>query len=141
MYMPIIGGVLIGLAASGVLYFLGRIAGVSGVAKGLVSWTTPHSDRAWRILFLLGIIVGGYVVMQMYPERLGNMQSISLARLLPGALLVGFGTAMANGCTSGHGVCGLGRKSGRSFVAIILFLTSAVVTTYLLLHVFHIQAL
>lgn len=137
MMNALIGGFAIGLSAVGMMYFFGKIAGVSGIVKGSFSKGISMYDLEWRLLFLFGVIVGGGGMIFFFPAQVSLPASISLWRLIPGAIFVGLGTAMANGCTSGHGVCGLGRKSGRSVVAITLFLFSAILTTYILLHVLH----
>lgn len=97
----LLGGVLIGLSATLLLWSIGRIAGISGIVNGLS--TAPRSDRAWRAAFLLG-------------------------------LMIGFGTHMGNGCTSGHGVCGLGRLSWRSLAAVLTFMATAIATVFVMRH-------
>ena len=137
MITAVAGGVLIGLAASLMLLFLGRIAGVSGITKGIFAPNVSASDLYWRISFLLGIFVTGGVYFLFLKGQMVEFDSIAWARIIPAAVLIGLGSAMANGCTSGHGVCGLGRRSKRSLFAIILFLCSGFLTTYILLHVLH----
>jgi hypothetical protein len=125
-----IGGLMIGLAAAIMLLGLGRIAGVSGLtarATGIASSSTP---RSIAIAFVVGLPLGGLIVSlatsgiaTTYPE---------LAPLLIGGLLVGFGTRLGSGCTSGHGVCGLSRLSQRSIVATVMFMASGFVTVGLM---------
>ena len=130
------GGLLIGLAAVLLMLLDGRIAGVSGIAAGLV-WPergAPSGSGLWRALFLLGLVAGagGYAALgfPMAPPRTGFPPLL----LVIAGLLVGYGTALAGGCTSGHGVCGLARLSPRSFVATGVFLGVAIVTTFVTRH-------
>ena len=121
------GGALIGLGASILLLFSGRIAGISGIAfEALIG----ASDRAWRLAFLGGLLVGGRVLLRMRPDSF----VIALARpdavLIVAGLLVGFGTRLGNGCTSGHGVCGLSRLSPRSLAATLTFIATGALTVY-----------
>ena len=129
----LIGGLLIGLSASLLLWLNGRIAGISGILFGLLS--DGPGERAWRWLFVAGLILGagGYVALSggAAPIR----QGFPIPLLLLAGFLTGFGTTRANGCTSGHGVCGLARLSLRSLVATVTFLGLAIITTYLLRHV------
>ncbi|HUN94348.1 MAG TPA: YeeE/YedE thiosulfate transporter family protein [Burkholderiaceae bacterium] len=131
------GGALIGLAAVALLAADGRIAGVSGIAAGL--WGAPRGDRAWRWLFNLGLVVGAGA------WTLGGLASVPVARpefpaplLVVAGLLVGYGTSLAGGCTSGHGVCGLARFSSRSLVATLVFLGVAMLTTFIVRHGLHV---
>ncbi len=129
----LIGGALIGVSASLLLWLNGRIAGISGIAGGLVS--PSKGDIGWRALFLIGL-VGGVAI---YRLAGGGLQSIeinsSIPVLLIGGLLVGLGTGIGGGCTSGHGVCGMARLSPRSIVATLVFLVVAAVTVYVVRHV------
>lgn len=127
------GGVLIGLAATLLLWLNGRVAGVSGIFNGVIF---PHKgDIAWRIAFLMGLIIAGGAYMAWVPGASLPRADYSRPALIAAGLLVGFGTRMGNGCTSGHGVCGLGRLSLRSLVAVVTFMTTAIATTFLLRHV------
>jgi len=126
------GGVLIGLASLLLLWLNGRIAGVSGIAAGLLD--RDYGELAWRALFLLGLVLGaaGYVALtgDAPPAR----TDFPRPTLVLAGLLVGYGAALANGCTSGHGVCGIGRLSRRSLVATAVFLVVAMATTTLIRH-------
>lgn len=118
------GGVLIGLAAAGMWILSGRIAGVSGI---LASSLSRAGDRSWRVAFLAGLIGAGFVMTLVAPERFGDpIGSIPLE--VAAGLLVGLGTALGNGCTSGHGVCGIGRLSPRSLVATTVFIATGALT-------------
>jgi uncharacterized membrane protein YedE/YeeE len=128
------GGVLIGLSASGLLLFNGKIAGISGILGGLL---TPLSrgDRGWRIGFVGGLLVGGVELAVRSPDLVANTLDRSFGALVVAGLLVGFGTRLGGGCTSGHGVCGISRGSKRSIVATVTFMAVAGVVTYVVNHV------
>ncbi|WP_116809896.1 YeeE/YedE family protein [Steroidobacter cummioxidans] len=127
------GGVLIGLAATLLLWLNGRVAGVSGIFNGVIF--PNKGDVAWRYAFLIGLIVAGGAYMAFVPGAPLPRTDYSRTALLAAGLLVGFGTRMGNGCTSGHGVCGLARLSLRSFVAVLTFMATAMATTFLVKHV------
>ena len=129
----LLGGALIGLSATLLLWSIGRIAGISGIVNGL--GTAPRSDRAWRAAFLLGLMLAGGIAMQLLPYAPSHLQTGSTSLLLLAGLLVGFGTRMGGGCTSGHGVCGLGRLSWRSLAAVLTFMLTAIATVFLMRHV------
>ncbi|MGQ0428869.1 MAG: YeeE/YedE family protein, partial [Gammaproteobacteria bacterium] len=120
------GGALIGLSASLLLWSIGRIAGISGIVNGLA--TAPRGDRAWRAAFLAGLMLAGGVALWYMPEGPARVQTGTTPLLLAAEILVGFGTRMGNGCTSGHGVCGLGRLSPRSAAAVLVFMLAAMAT-------------
>ena len=128
----LLGGALIGLSATLLLWSIGRIAGISGIVNGL--GTAPRSDRAWRAAFLLGLMVAGGIAMQFLPYAAARLQTGSTPILLLAGLLVGFGTRMGGGCTSGHGVCGLGRLSWRSLAAVLTFMATAMATVFVMRH-------
>ena len=127
------GGALIGLAAVLLLGWNGRIAGISGIAGRL--WFAPRGDRAWRWLFLLGLMLGAGLWAWLSPTPMAPRQGFPVSLLLLAGLLVGYGTSMAGGCTSGHGVCGIARLSSRSLAATGVFMLMAVITTYVVRHV------
>ena len=115
------GGVLIGLASWLLLFTLGRVAGISGIAGGLIApRAVPASDRGWRWAFVLGLVVAGAVMAWATGQSQVAPRPIFL--LLAAGLLVGYGTVTGSGCTSGHGVCGLGRRSARSLAATLAFM-------------------
>ena len=128
----LVGGALIGLSATLLLWSIGRIAGISGIVNGL--GTAPRSDRAWRAAFLIGLMLAGGIAMQLLPHAPAREQTGSTPILLLAGLLVGFGTRMGSGCTSGHGVCGLGRLSWRSLAAVLTFMATAIATVFLMRH-------
>jgi len=121
----LLGGALIGMASALVLLAHGRIAGISGIAGGVLQRATP--DRAWRLAFLGGLVAAGVVAAIAAPATIGPPVR-SIGAVLVAGLLVGFGTRLGDGCTSGHGVCGLSRGSGRSLVAVVTFLTTGAIT-------------
>ena len=122
----LIGGALIGLSAVLLMAFNGRIAGLSGIFSGTI-FAEP-GDRSWRWFFVIGLILGPAI----YLLTLGHWPPFTLNASLPliisGGVLVGFGTRLGSGCTSGHGVCGLSRLSPRSAVSVVLFMAAGMVT-------------
>jgi uncharacterized membrane protein YedE/YeeE len=124
----LIGGILIGLAATLLLIGSGRVAGVSGILGGLLVPT--DGDRRWRALFFLGLLGAGAVAAWVAPERIGESPR-SLPMLALAGVLVGVGTRIGNGCTSGHGVCGLSRLSSRSLASTLTFIAVGMITAYL----------
>ena len=127
-----IGGALIGLAAALLLALNGRIAGISGIVGGLLP---PRAgDMGWRLLFVAGLALGALVVRVFTGEPLAAPAGTSSFMLVLGGLLVGFGSRLGSGCTSGHGICGLARFSPRSMVAVATFMGSAMVTVFVLRH-------
>jgi len=130
----LIGGAILGLGAVFLIVFRGRIAGISGIVGALMQFqNTPKDHFLWRILFLLGLI-GSYQIYSMLFGAPTIEINTSFIQLVIAGLLVGFGTRMGSGCTSGHGVCGLGRLSTRSLIATLSFMTSGFIVCYLLLH-------
>ncbi len=128
------GGALIGLAATLLLAFNGRIAGISGILSAAVQrWS---ADSGWKFAFLAGLVAGPlvYAAIAGAPAEL-SLQADGLG-LIAAGLLVGFGTRLGSGCTSGHGICGLARGSARSLIATLCFMASAFATVLLLRHVF-----
>jgi uncharacterized membrane protein YedE/YeeE len=120
IYMSLMGGVLIGVAVTLMLLFNGRVTGISGiVSAGLAA---PKKDNLWRITFIVGMLVGGLILKKFKPELMINGSNRGLGAVVFAGLLVGYGTVMAGGCTSGHGICGVSRFSVRSIVATITFI-------------------
>jgi len=124
----LIGGGLIGLAASLLLLGNGRIAGVSGILGGLI--LGPRGDRAWRAFFLSGLLGAGILAAVFSPHSLGDSPR-TWPTLIVAGLLVGVGTRLGQGCTSGHGVCGISRLSTRSLVATALFIAAGMLAVRL----------
>jgi uncharacterized protein len=120
------GGAMIGAASALLLLTHGRIAGISGIVGSLLPPAAAH-DRGWRVSFLAGLLVAGVVGSLVAPAAIGASVR-SLPILAVAGLLVGFGTRLGSGCTSGHGVCGLSRWSVRSLVAVATFMATGAIT-------------
>lgn len=131
-YSALSGGILIGLAATLLLLFNGRIAGISGIMSGLIN--TSRTELFWRIAFLMGIVIGAFLFHQIKPDFYHPRENFPLWLLACGGFLVGFGTRMGNGCTSGHAVCGIARFSIRSIAATLTFMASGFLTVYMIRH-------
>ena len=130
----LLGGAIIGLAASVLLLGAGRVAGISGIVGGLL---VPRAgDTAWRALFVVGLLVGGLGLRLVDPALVRSDLDRSAAALVAAGMLVGFGTRLGNGCTSGHGVCGISRGSARSLVATVTFMATGVATAWVVANVF-----
>jgi len=124
----IAGGMMIGLAASLMLIGSGRVTGISGMLSGLLQ--PVRGDIAWRALFMVGLLIAGTVAYFVEPAQIGASPR-SLALIAVAGLLVGVGTRIGNGCTSGHGVCGISRLSPRSLIATATFIASGVLAVFL----------
>ncbi|NND83475.1 MAG: YeeE/YedE family protein [Gammaproteobacteria bacterium] len=122
-FWPVVGGILIGLSAVLLMVLIGRIAGIAGIVWGALTGT--EGDRVWRWLFLAGLLLGTLLFHSIsgraYPEI-----NASFPLALSAGLIVGVGVRMGSGCTSGHGVCGIGRLSPRSLVATTIFMLVAI---------------
>ena len=126
------GGALIGLSAGMLLLSIGRVAGCSGIAARLLA--RPDADTGWRAAFVLGLLLGP-VLLELSTGQPVTMQiSASIPVLIGAGLLVGFGTRLGSGCTSGHGVSGLARLSKRSFAAVGTFMATAFLTVFVVRH-------
>ena len=125
---PLAGGLLLGLSAIWLLISVGRVAGISGIVWGSI--TGP--DRNWRWLFIAGLLLGGAVTHMVIGQSIPAPSGATLWPLAMSGMLVGIGTRMGGGCTSGHGVCGLGRRSPRSLVATLTFMAFGVITVFVL---------
>lgn len=122
----LVGGVLIGASVSLMLLFNGRVTGISGIVYGL--FTAKKSDFAWRTAFVFGLIAGGALLTFFLPP-ISFSENFSWKIPIAG-LLVGFGTVLGSGCTSGHGICGVSRLSPRSLAATVLFIISGIITVF-----------
>lgn len=127
------GGLLIGLSAVIMLLFNGRITGISGIMDGIVINSKPD-DRVWRVCFLLGLVLGGFLFNLFMPDSFIPRDGFSLALLITGGFIVGVGTRMGSGCTSGHGICGIARFSQRSILATVTFMLTGAITVYIIRH-------
>lgn len=134
IFPALVGGALIGLSALLVMLLLGKIAGISGALGQL--FTLKHHQIAsiltsWQCCFLVGLAISGWLYTTLFGINFDIRENISTSMLIFSGLLVGVGTQLGNGCTSGHGVCGIARLSLRSILATCLFMTSAMATVYL----------
>jgi uncharacterized membrane protein YedE/YeeE len=130
----LIGGALIGLSAVGVMAVLGRIAGIAGITRGALG-LAGAGDWGWRLAFLAGLVAAPLAHAALGGGVPGQTVSADLPAMALAGLLVGLGTAIGRGCTSGHGVCGLARLSRRSLAAVATFMAAAALTVLLLRHV------
>ena len=127
------GGLLIGLAAALMLLLNGRVAGISGIVGGLL--TLKLRDTAWRAAFVAGLVIGALAYLSTADQTTPVRVITSLPAILVGGLLVGFGTRLGSGCTSGHGLCGMARLSGRSVAATATFFGVAMLTVFVTRHI------
>jgi len=132
--LALIGGGLVGLAAVMLMGLKGRIAGVSGILSGV--FTDSSGERLWRILFVLGIVLGGAIPALISDSFVPPAPDTSALLVIIGGLAVGVGTGLGSGCTSGHGICGISRLSPRSMVATCTFMAAGFICVFLLKHVF-----
>jgi uncharacterized membrane protein YedE/YeeE len=132
-----VGGLLIGAAAITLMLFNGRIAGISSIFGGLIpGWNPRSGDWAWRLSFIVGLVVGGLAYQAYDPSAFALELDRSLPALAFAGVLVGFGTRMGGGCTSGHGVCGNSRLSKRSLIATATFIATGAITVAVINRVF-----
>lgn len=127
-----LGGVLIGISAIWLMASAGRIAGISGILGGIMN--APQKDKLWRITFILGLLAGPFLVSLWRSDLLETEFPVTGPLLIFGGVLVGLGTQMGSGCTSGHGVCGNARLSLRSLIATLTFMVTGIATVFILRH-------
>ncbi|MBV7297341.1 YeeE/YedE family protein [Enterovibrio paralichthyis] len=130
------GGMLLGVSGLVLLALNGRIAGISGIIGGLLK--PSKGEFSWRLLFLAGMVAAGFTATAMgfaFPDFAALDPAVTPLSAVAAGLLVGMGTKLANGCTSGHGICGMGRLSKRSIAATLTFMAAAVVTVFIRFHV------
>lgn len=130
-----IGGAMIGIAAALLFSLNGRIAGVSGVLGTLVL-DRPAGEAPWRGLFLAGLLLGALLMSLLRPDLAASTLQTGWPGMIAAGLIVGFGTRMGSGCTSGHGVCGMARLSRRSITATMTFMAAGFATVFVMRHVF-----
>ena len=128
--LPLSGGAMIGLSASLLLLMNGRIFGVSGILGGAL--LPSKGDSAWRFAAIAGFLAAGFLLLVIYPKALAIKAEGTVWRYVVAGLLVGFGTQLGSGCTSGHGVCGISRLSSRSIAATLTFMTAGAATVALM---------
>ncbi len=126
------GGMLLGVSAVLLLLFNGRIAGISGIVAGLLK--PQQGEFSWRLVFVLGMVLGGLLAPLAGVHFTPEISQTPTLGIIVAGLLVGLGTKLANGCTSGHGICGIGRLSKRSIVATCTFMAVAIVTVFIRFH-------
>ncbi|EOX3957090.1 YeeE/YedE family protein [Vibrio alginolyticus] len=126
-WMSLLGGIIVGVSAITLMLFTGKTAGISGILNGAVE----SADRVWRIVFLIAMVLGGVFAVYVLGGHVPDQYSGSLILVIAAGLLVGVGTRIGNGCTSGHGICGIGRFSIRSVVATCTFMATAMLTVLL----------
>jgi len=131
--MPLLGGFLIGCAVLILMLSIGRIAGISGITSSLLN-TKSEGGKLWRIVFIIGLILGPFILNIFELSQQSFIGTASIPVIIISGFLVGFGSHLGNGCTSGHGVCGIGRFSKRSLLATCSFMTSAMITVYIIRH-------
>lgn len=124
----LLGGAMIGIASATLFLTHGRIAGISGVTGSLLQRTTR--DRDWRYAFIGGLVASGVIANMIAPSAVGQPVR-TLPTVIVAGVLVGFGTRLGGGCTSGHGICGLSRLSARSIVAVVIFIATGAITALL----------
>jgi uncharacterized membrane protein YedE/YeeE len=129
----LLGGALIGLAAAVLVLANGRVMGISGILGGLL--TPAREEVAWRVVFLVGLVLGVLAVAGLHTPASVVALDAPWPLLVAGGLAVGFGTRLGNGCTSGHGVCGIARGSPRSLAATLVFFAVALGTVFISRHV------
>lgn len=128
-YASTIGGLLIGCAVTLLLLLNGKICGISGITGQILS--PKKDDFLWRACFFVGLVGGGFVVFRLYPASATFDLHIPVWLLVIAGILVGYGTRLGNGCTSGHGICGISRLSIRSILATCVFMVAGMLTVYL----------
>ena len=128
----LVGGLLIGLAAALLLLLNGRISGISGIVGGMLA--TKSSEVGWRVAFVVGLLLGAFLYLLATGGAIPVRVQASVPVLVAAGLLVGFGTRLGSGCTSGHGLCGIARLSRRSIVASAVFFGVAMLTVFLTHH-------
>ncbi|MGF1819021.1 YeeE/YedE family protein [Vibrio alginolyticus] len=126
-WMSLLGGIIVGVSAITLMLFTGKTAGISGILNGAVE----NADRVWRIVFLIAMVLGGVFAVYVLGGHVLEQYSGSVVLVIVAGLLVGVGTRIGNGCTSGHGICGIGRFSIRSVVATCTFMATAMLTVLL----------
>ena len=125
---PLIGGILIGLSSSTMLGGIGRITGISGILGS--SLAKISRENLWRYTFLIGLLLGGLLMKIFAPQFFDYTLEVSSTVVIIAGVLVGFGTRLGSGCTSGHGVCGMARMAKRSFLATITFILFGMITVF-----------
>lgn len=124
----LLGGILIGIAVSLMLYWNGRVTGISGIINS--AFTAARTEAGWRLAFLAGLLTGGLLLKLFQPEVFSGQLNTPVWSIVLAGLLVGFGSTLGSGCTSGHGVCGISRLSIRSILATVTFILAGMAAVY-----------
>ena len=130
-FVPLTGGLVIGTSASLLLLLNGRIAGISGIVWNAIA---DRGERTWRLCFLAGLVIGTWGCHAFFGVRVPAPGASVWWLIVSAGVLVGIGTRLGSGCTSGHGVCGLGRLSGRSLAATLMFMSAGICTVFITRH-------
>jgi uncharacterized protein len=130
-WSSLLGGVLIGLSATMMLVLHGRITGITGIVSGALDPQVPSAERTFRWVFILGLFAGAFALSLLLPQNFDLGIERSTLVLVVAGVLVGAGTRLGSGCTSGHGVCGISRGSGRSLVATLTFMLTGIITVFI----------
>jgi uncharacterized membrane protein YedE/YeeE len=125
---------MIGLAAAGLFHFTGKILGVSNITSELMN--RNHQHKAWRLIFIAGILAGGILLLWLNSATINQESPRTILTLIFAGLLVGYGSSLGRGCTSGHGICGITRLSGRAVVAVLIFIATGILTVFVSNHIF-----
>lgn len=136
-FSAIIGGLFLGLSATLLMWFNGRIAGISGIVNG--AFEGKKHDTAWRWWFIGGLILGAGTYLWVTGPVFAPRTDYPLLIVALAGVIVGYGTRLGSGCTSGHGVCGIARLSMRSLLATLTFMLTGIITTYLVRHVLEVS--
>lgn len=126
IWPPLLGGLMIGAASASLLALTAKTAGISGILEGIL--TREKGELGWKTAFVLGLLAGGVGLAFLLPENLAREALRPLPLMIVAGLLVGFGTRLGGGCTSGHGVCGIGRFSLRSILGTVTFIAAGALT-------------
>lgn len=127
-WTALLGGMLLGLSAALLMLFSGKIAGISGIVAGVIN--PKHNQVSWKVAFVVGMILSAFVI-QTFGFSLPEVIDQNLFLVVIAGLCVGFGTRLGNGCTSGHGIVGVGRFSKRSIIATLIFLASGIIVVFI----------
>ncbi len=130
IYGAILGGILIGISSVLLLLYLGRVAGISGIFSFLVTSKIKQA-KAWQFAFIAGLVLAGLSASFFLDTQDQIRQGFPLSLLIVAGLLVGYGTQLGSGCTSGHGICGISRGSTRSMASTLIFMATAVITVFI----------
>lgn len=127
-WAALLGGMLLGLSAALLMLFSGKVAGISGIVTGVIN--PKKNESSWKVAFVIGMILSAFVI-QPFGFSLPDVAEQNMFLVIAAGLCVGFGTRLGNGCTSGHGIVGVGRFSRRSIIATVIFVASAIMVVFI----------